>query len=48
VIACDRVGLADFELLRYRRRDDPLTLVAFDLIEIDSLDRDRDRTCESR
>jgi ATP-dependent DNA ligase len=38
VIACDGVGLADFELLRYRQRDDPVTLVAFDLIEIDGLD----------
>jgi hypothetical protein len=26
VIACDGVGLADFELLRYRRSDDPVTL----------------------
>ena len=34
VIACDGVGLADFELLRYRQRDDPVTLVAFDLIEL--------------
>jgi len=38
VIVCDGNGLADFELLRYRRRDDPVTLVAFDLIEIDGLD----------
>jgi len=38
VIACDGDGLADFELLRYRQRDDPVTLVAFDLIEIDGLD----------
>jgi ATP-dependent DNA ligase len=38
VIACDGDGLADFELLRYRRRDEPVTLVAFDLIEIDGLD----------
>ena len=38
VIACDGDRLANFELLRYRRRDDPVTLVAFDLIEIDGLD----------
>ena len=38
VIACDGDGLADFELLRYRRSDDPVTLVTFDLIEIDGLD----------
>ena len=38
LIACDGDGLADFELLRYRQRDDPVTLVAFDLIEIDGLD----------
>jgi ATP-dependent DNA ligase len=38
VIACDGVGLADFKLLRYRRSDDHVTLVAFDLIEIDGLD----------
>ena len=37
-IACDGDGLADFELLGYRQRDDPVTLVAFDLIEIDGLD----------
>jgi hypothetical protein len=30
VIACDGAGLADFELLRYRRRDAAVTLVAFD------------------
>jgi ATP dependent DNA ligase domain len=35
VIACRKDGLADFELLRYRRRDAPVTLVAFDLIELD-------------
>ena len=34
VIACDGDGLADFELLGYRQRDDPVTLVAFDLIEL--------------
>ena len=38
MIVCDGNGLADFELLRCRRRDDPVTLVAFDLIEIDGLD----------
>jgi hypothetical protein len=41
--SCTIDGLADFELLRYRRRgdrlrwrqrDDPVALVAFDLIEI--------------
>lgn len=29
VIACDGNGLSDFELLRYRHRDDAVTLVAF-------------------
>jgi bifunctional non-homologous end joining protein LigD len=38
VIACDGDGLASFELLRYHRRDDPVTLVAFDLIEFDGRD----------
>jgi ATP-dependent DNA ligase len=35
VIACDGDGLADFDLLRYRRRDASVTLVAFDLLELD-------------
>jgi bifunctional non-homologous end joining protein LigD len=42
VIACDRNGLADFELLRYRRQDDAATLVAFDLIELEGRDLRRE------
>ena len=38
VIASDGNGLADFELLRYRRRDAAVTLVAFDLLHIDGRD----------
>jgi bifunctional non-homologous end joining protein LigD len=41
-IACDGNGLADFELLRYRRRDDAATLVAFDLLELDGRDLRRE------
>jgi ATP-dependent DNA ligase len=41
-IACRDDGLADFELLRYGRRDAAVTLVAFDLIEIDSRDLRRE------
>jgi bifunctional non-homologous end joining protein LigD len=42
VIACRKDGLADFELLRYRRRDGPVTLVAFDVIELDGRDLRRE------
>ena len=38
VIACDGNGLADFELLRSRRHDDPAILCAFDLLERDGRD----------
>jgi len=34
LIACDANGLADFQLLRRRKRDDPAVLCVFDLIEI--------------
>jgi bifunctional non-homologous end joining protein LigD len=34
VIACDANGLADFQLLRYRRQHDPAILCAFDPIEL--------------
>src|SRR6516225_3424110 len=37
-IACDRSGLADFQLLRRSRRDQAVTLIAFDLIELDGRD----------
>jgi ATP-dependent DNA ligase len=33
-VACDGTGLADFQLVRRRRRDEAVTLLAFDLIEI--------------
>jgi ATP-dependent DNA ligase len=38
VIACDGNGLADFELLRSRRHDDPAIFRAFDLLERDGRD----------
>ena len=37
-IACDDNGLAAFDLLRYRRRDQAVTLCAFDLLELDGRD----------
>jgi bifunctional non-homologous end joining protein LigD len=37
-IACDANGLSVFDLLRYRRQDDVVTLCAFDLLELDGLD----------
>jgi hypothetical protein len=47
LIACDANGLADFQLLRWRKRDDPAILCAFDLLQID--DRDlRDEPIEKR
>jgi bifunctional non-homologous end joining protein LigD len=42
LIASREDSLADFELLRYRRRDAAVTLVAFDLIEIDRCDLRRE------
>jgi len=47
VIASNADGLADFELLRYRRRDAAVTLVAFDLLQIDGRDL-RDEPIETR
>ena len=37
-IACDASGLSVFDLLRYRRHDDTVTLCAFDLLELDGVD----------
>ncbi len=37
-IACDANGLSVFDLLRYRRHDDAVTLCAFDLLELDGQD----------
>jgi ATP-dependent DNA ligase len=37
-IACDANGLSVFDLLRYRRQDDAVTLCAFDLLELDGMD----------
>jgi bifunctional non-homologous end joining protein LigD len=42
IIASDGNGIADFEALRYRRRDAAVTLVAFDLIEVDGRDLRRE------
>jgi bifunctional non-homologous end joining protein LigD len=41
-VACDDHGVASFNLLRYRRRDDRVFLYAFDLIELNGDDRRRD------
>jgi bifunctional non-homologous end joining protein LigD len=38
VIACDENGLADFQLLRWRKRDDPAIYCAFDLLQLDGHD----------
>ena len=40
-IACDENGLAVFNLLRYRRRDEAVVLCAFDLIGLDGHDMRR-------
>lgn len=37
-IACDANGLSVFNLLRYRRQDEAVTLCAFDLLELDGVD----------
>src|SRR5215831_4307052 len=47
LIACDANGRADFQLLRWRRHDDPAILCAFDLIEMDGRDL-RDEPIETR
>jgi bifunctional non-homologous end joining protein LigD len=41
-IACDDNGLAVFDLLRHRRRDQAVTLCAFDLLELDGQDTRRE------
>ena len=41
-IACDAEGLSVFDLLRYRRQDDTVTLCAFDLLELDGVDLRRE------
>jgi bifunctional non-homologous end joining protein LigD len=41
-IACDESGIASFDLLRRRQRDDCVFLYAFDLIELAGEDRRRD------
>jgi bifunctional non-homologous end joining protein LigD len=41
-IACDENGIASFDLLRRRQRDDRVFLYAFDLIELAGEDRRRD------
>jgi bifunctional non-homologous end joining protein LigD len=41
-IACDANGLSVFDLLRYRRQDDAVTLCAFDLLEFDGVDLRRE------
>ena len=40
-IACDANGLAVFDLLRYRRRDQAVVLCAFDLFELEGHDMRR-------
>ena len=41
-IACDANGLSVFDLLRFRRQDDAVTLCAFDLLELDGVDLRRE------
>jgi hypothetical protein len=47
LIACDANGLADFQLLRWRKRDDPAIYCAFDLLQIDGRDL-RNESMETR
>jgi bifunctional non-homologous end joining protein LigD len=47
LIACDTNGLADFQLLRWRKRDDPAIYCAFDLLQLDGRDL-RDEPIETR
>jgi bifunctional non-homologous end joining protein LigD len=47
LIACDANGLVDFQLLRWRKRDDPAIFCVFDLIELDGRDV-RDEPIETR
>jgi ATP-dependent DNA ligase len=47
LIACDANGLADFQLLRWLKRDDPAILCAFDLLQIDGRDL-QDEPIETR
>jgi bifunctional non-homologous end joining protein LigD len=42
LIACDGNGLADFEALRYRRREATVLLIVFDLLELDGRDLRRE------
>ena len=46
-IACDENGLSVFDLLRYQRRDQVVTLCAFDLLELNGKDLRR-RPIEER
>jgi bifunctional non-homologous end joining protein LigD len=41
-VACDENGVASFNLVRYRRRDESTFLYAFDLIELNGDDLRRD------
>ena len=41
-VACDEHGVASFNLVRYRRRDESTFLYAFDLIELNGDDLRRD------
>jgi|SRR5262245_10831003 len=41
-VACDENGVASFDRIRYRRRDDKVFLCAFDLIELDGDDLRRE------
>jgi bifunctional non-homologous end joining protein LigD len=47
VIASNGNGLADFQLLLWRKRDDPAILCAFDLLHINGRDL-RDEPIETR
>ena len=41
-IACDERGLSVFEMIRWRRHDNAITLCAFDLLELDGEDLRRE------
>ena len=47
LIACDANGLADFQLLRRRKHDDPAIYCVFDLLHLDGRDL-RDEPIETR
>jgi bifunctional non-homologous end joining protein LigD len=47
-IACDESGVASFDLLQRRAQDERVFLYAFDLIELDGVDRRRDALADRK